>query len=109
MIHTGTNDLTNVVNTIKEIRKIVKCVRDLDIDKKVNVGFSSVISRFDRNLGQEITNLNLELKRSCEGNNFLFADNVNVEESYLKNSQLHLNHSRTNIFCQNIKNSIYHY
>ena len=109
MIHTGTNDLTNVVNTIKEIRKIVKCVRDLDIDKKVNVGFSSVISRFDRNLGQEITNLNLELKRYCEGNNFLFADNVNIEESDLKNSKLHLKHNRTNIFCQNIKNSIYHY
>ena len=106
MIHTGTNDLTNVVNTIKEIRKIVKCVRDLDIDKKVN---SSVISRFDRNLGQEITNLNLELKRYCEGNNFLFADNVNIEESDLKNSKLHLKHNRTNIFCQNIKNSIYHY
>ena len=65
MIHTGTNDLTNGVNTMKEIRKIVKCVRDLDKDKKVNIVFSSVISRFDGNLGQKIRDLNLKLKRYC--------------------------------------------
>ena len=109
MIDTGTNDLTNGVNTMKEIRKIVKCVRDLDKDKKVNIGFSSVISRSDRNLGYEVRDLNLKLKRYCEGNNFLFVDTVNVEESYLNNSKLHLNHKRINILCQNIKNSIYHY
>ena len=109
MIHTGTNDLTNGVNTMKEIRKIVKCVRDLDKDKEVNNGLSSVISRSYRNLSQEIRDLNLKLKRYCEGNNFSFVDNVNIEESCLNNSKLHLNHKETNILCQNIKNSIYHY
>ena len=79
MIDTGTNDLTNGVNTMKEIRKIVKCVRDLDKDKKANIGFSSVISKSDRNLDQEIRDLNLKLKRYREGNNFLFVDNVNVQ------------------------------
>ena len=59
MIHTGKTDLTNGVNTIKEIR-IVECVRDLDKDKKVNIGFWSVISRSDRNLDQEIRDLNLK-------------------------------------------------
>ena len=111
MIHTGTDALTNGVNTMKEIRKLVKCVRDLDKDSKVNIGFSSVISRSDGNLGQEIRDLNLKLKRYCEGNNFLFVDNVNflfvdnvnVEESCLNNSKLHLNHKGTNILCQNIK------
>ena len=109
VIHSGTNNLTNGVNTMKEIRKLVKCLRDLDKDEKVNFGFSSVISRSDRNLGQEIRDLNLKLKRYCEGNNFLFADNVNVEESCLNNSKIHLNHKGTNISCQNIKHSIYHY
>ena len=89
MIHTGTNDLTNGVNTMKEIRKIVKCVRDLDKEKKVNIGCSSIISRSDRNLGQEVRDLNLKLKRYCEGNNFLFVDNINIEESCLNNSKLH--------------------
>ena len=106
MIHTGTNDLTNGVKAMKEIRNIAKCVRDLDKDKKVNIGFLSVISRSDRNLGQEIRDLNLKLKRYCEGNN-LFVDNVNIEESCLNNSKLYLNHKGTNILCQNIKNYIY--
>ena len=48
---------------MKEIRKLVKCERDLDKDKKVNIGFSGVISRSDRNLDQEIRDLNLKLKR----------------------------------------------
>ena len=109
VIHTGMNDLTNVVNTMKGIRKLIKCVRDIDIDKKVNIGFSNVISRSDRNLGQEIRDLNLKLNCCCEGNNFLIVDNVIVEESCLNNSKLHLNHKVTNILCQNIKDSIYHY
>ena len=81
VIHTGENDLTNGVNTMKEIRKLVKCVRDLEKDNNVHIGFSSVIRRSDRNLGQAIRDLNLTLKRYCEGNNFLFVDNVDVEES----------------------------
>ena len=109
MIHTRTNDLTNDVNTMKKIRKIVKCVRDLDSYKKVNIGFLSLISRSGRNFGQEIRDLNLKLKRYCEGNNFLFFDNVNIEESCLNNSKLYLNHKERNILCQNIKISIYHY
>ena len=86
-----------------------KCLRDQDKDRKVNIGFLSVISRSDRNLGQEIRDLNLKLKRFSEGNNLLFVDNVNVEESCLNNSKLYLNHKGTNVLCQHIKNSIYHY
>ena len=37
MIHTGTNGLTNDVNSMMEIR----CVRDLDKGKKTNIAFSS--------------------------------------------------------------------
>ena len=100
VIHNGTNDLTNSVNTMKEIKKLVRCVKDLDKDKDLNIGFLSVISRFDRNLDQEIRDINLKLKRYCEGNNFLFVDNVNVEESCLNNSKLHLNHKGTNILSK---------
>ena len=85
VIHTVTNNLTNGANNIRKLRKIVKCVRDLDIDNKVNIGFSNVMTRSDRNLGQEIRDLNLKLKRYCEGNNFLLVENVNVEELCLNN------------------------
>ena len=108
VIHTGTKDLTNGVNTMKEIIKLVKCVRDLDKDEEVNIGFSSVISISDRNVGQEIRDLNLKLKPYSEGNNLLFVGNVNGEESCFNYSKLHLNCKEIYILCQNIKNSIYH-
>ena len=58
MIHTGTNDLKNGVNTMKEVR-LVKCVKELDKEEEVKIGFSSVINRSDRNLEKEIVELNL--------------------------------------------------
>ena len=76
MIHIGTNNLTNSVNIMKEITKLVKCVRGLEKDKKVNIWLLILISRTERNLRQEISDLNLKLKRYCEGNNVLFVDNV---------------------------------
>ena len=74
------------------------CKRSRQKDKKVNVGFSSEISRSDRNLVQEIRDLNLKLKRYCEDNNFLSVDNVNVKESCLNNSKLHLNYKGNKYF-----------
>ena len=51
-IHSGTNYLTNVVNSMKEIRKLVKFGRNLDKDNQGNIGFSRLISISDRNTGQ---------------------------------------------------------
>ena len=62
MIHTVTNDLTNGINTMKQTRKLIKYVRDLDKDKKFNIGFSSVTSRSDRSLGQEIRDVKFEIE-----------------------------------------------
>ena len=62
ILHTGTNDLTNNVNTIRKIRIAVKCIRDIDKGKKIKIGFSSIINRKDRNLDAEINDLNINLK-----------------------------------------------
>ena len=63
MIHTGINDLTNWVTTLKEVRQLVKFVKELDKEEKVKIGFSGVINRSDRNLEKEIVDLNLKLKQ----------------------------------------------
>lgn len=84
---------------MNEVRKLVKCVRELNKDRKINFGFSNIISRSDKNLGQEINNLNLQLKRYCEVNNFLFVDNFNTDESCLNNGKLHVNHKKTYVLC----------
>ena len=63
MIHTGINDLSNWVTTLKEVRQLVKFVKELDKEEKVKIGFSGVINRSDRNLEKEIADLNLKLKQ----------------------------------------------
>ena len=45
IIHTGTNDLSNGVNTMKKVRKLVKVVCEIDESQKIKIGFSSVIYR----------------------------------------------------------------
>ena len=39
IIHTGTNDLTNGVNAMKKVRKLVKVVREIDESEKVKIVF----------------------------------------------------------------------
>ena len=68
---------------MKEVRQLVKCVKELDKEEEVKIGFSSVINRSDRNLEKEIVDRNLKLKRYSEDNQFLFIDNGNIEMSCL--------------------------
>ena len=51
LVHTGTNDLTNSVNTISKVRKIVKAVEEMDGNNEIKLGFSSIIVRRDRDQG----------------------------------------------------------
>ena len=89
---------------MKEVRKLAKCVREQDKDQEVNNCFSSVIDRSDRNLEQEINDLNIS---QCD---FVKVDNANIDESCLNNSKLHLNLKRPrNVLYQNIKNSIFRF
>ena len=63
LIHTGTNYLTNGVNTMKVVRQLVKCVKELDKEDEVKIGFSSVVDRSDRNPEKEIVDFKLKLER----------------------------------------------
>ena len=40
LIQSGTNNLTNNINTMKKVRDLVKCVRDLDRNEEIKIGFS---------------------------------------------------------------------
>ena len=47
----------------------------------------------------------MKLKKYWEGKGFVFIENVNINESGLNNSKLHLNKKGTNTLAQNIKSS----
>ena len=105
IIHTGTNDLTNGVNTMKKVSKLVKVVREIDESGKIKIGFSSVIFRKDKDLEDERNEVDMKLKKYCEGKGFVFIENDSINESGLNNSKLHLNKKGTNVFTQNMKRS----
>ena len=60
LFYTGTNDLAKEVNTMKEVRQLVKRAKELNKEEEVKIGFSSVINRSNRNLEKEIVDLNLK-------------------------------------------------
>ena len=65
--------------------------------KKIKIGLSSVIYRKDKDLEDERNEVNVKLKKYCEGNGFVFIENVNIDESGLNNSKLYLNKKGINI------------
>ena len=62
LVHTGMNDLTNNVYTMSKVRKIVKSVEEMDGNKNVKLGFSSIIVRKHRDVEKEIKETNTKLK-----------------------------------------------
>ena len=57
LVRTGTNDLTNSVNKMSKVRKIVKAVEEMDGRNKIKLGFSSIIVRKDREGNRKGTTL----------------------------------------------------
>ena len=101
--------MKNDVNTLKCVGKLVKVIREIDVDKEIKIDFSNVICRTDKNLEQEKMEINTKLEKYCEGKGFIFVENNNINESGLNNSKLHLNKKGTIIFSQNIKRSLHHF
>ena len=52
--HTGTNDLTNDVNTTKHVRSIKKIIEEMKGVGDIQVGFSEITERRDHDLGGKI-------------------------------------------------------
>ena len=100
------DELTKGVNTMKKVRKCVEVIRELDNTENIQIGFSSIIQRSDKDFSNEIKDTNIKLKNYCLGKGFIFVDNDNINESCLNNSKLHLNKKGTQRFAKNIFSSL---
>ena len=106
IIHEGTNDLTRGVNAIKKVRKCVEVIRELGNTEKIQIGFSSIIQRADKDFSNQIKETNIKLKKFCLGKGFIFVDNDNINESCLNNSKLHLNKKGTQRLAKHTLSSL---
>ena len=58
VIHSGTNDITNKVNTLQKIRKVINAIKENDVNDEIEIVLSSVIHRDDQDVEDEINELN---------------------------------------------------
>ena len=62
VIHSGTNDLTNKVNTLLKIRKVINALKENDVNGKIEIVLSSVIHLDDQDLEDQINELHKKLE-----------------------------------------------
>ena len=101
LVHVGTNGLTNNVNLLSSVKKMVSKVKNSSPNTKLV--FSSVILRKDKkDISKKVGETNKRLKNYCKQKNFDFVDNSNIIEEHLGSNKLHLNKRGNSILAKNI-------
>ena len=77
--------LRKILN-MKNVRKCVEAIHELDNSENIQIGFYSIMHRSDKDFLKEISELNVKLKKYCLGRGFIYIDNDNVNESCSINS-----------------------
>ena len=91
IIHTGTNNIHNKVNTPQKVRKIITTIKEINIKNEVQIAFLGVIHRHGQDFEEEIIEINRKLENLCKGKRIKFINNNNIDGSYLNRRKLHLN------------------
>ena len=101
IIHAGTNDLTNGINVLNNVKKIVK-----ELTTKlpeVKIAFSGLITRKNKkNLDKNVTENNKRLKNYCRQKDIGYIDNYSIAEDSLGIKKLHLNRKGNSFFAKNL-------
>ena len=101
ILHVGTNDLTNDVNLLNNVKKIVNKTKKKSPNTKSC--FSDIIIRTDKkNLEKPSVDTNARLKNFCKQKNLDLIVNNNLKENHLVKKKLHLNRKDDSIFAKNL-------
>ena len=103
IIHCGTNDIENEINTVKKIKKLVKEIDEYDKQNPPKVVISSLIKRYDQDFNDDIANINEKLQRFCNSKGLSFIDNNNIDRTCLNKGKLHLNRRGSSYLANNFK------
>ena len=91
IIHTGTNDIQNNVNTLQKIRNVVSSIKEYSTDNNIKIALSSVINGSDHE--DEINETNRKLENLCKDKGMIYINNSNIDSTFLIRSKLDLNKS----------------
>ena len=91
IVHTGTNDIQNSVNTLQKIRKVISSIKEYDTDDNIKIALSSIIRPSDHDFKNKIHETNRKLENLCKGKGMIFINNSNIDSDCLNRNKLHLN------------------
>ena len=103
IVHFGTNDIPNNINTFKKTQKLVKQIEENNQENIPQIVISSIIKRYDQDYNGEIESINDKLQRFCTSKGFSFIDNNNINKSCLNKGKLHLNRRGSSFLANNFK------
>ena len=106
IIHSGTNDIQNNVNTLQKIRKVISSIKEYDTDDNIKIALSSIIHRSDHDFEDKINETNRKLENLCKGKGMIFINNSNIDSTCLNRSKLHLNKSGTSLLIKNFSKAV---
>ena len=106
IIHSGTNDIQNNVNTLQKIREVISSIKEYDTDDNIKIALPSIIHRSDHDFEDKINETNRKLGNLCKGKGMIFINNSNIDSTCLNRSKLHLNKSGTSLLIKNFSKAV---
>ena len=106
IIHSGTNDTQNNINTLQKIRKVIFSVKDYDTDDNMKIALSRIIHQSDHDFEDKINETNRKLENLFKGKSMIFIINSNIDSTCLNRSKLHLNKSETFLLIKNFSKAV---
>ena len=100
IVHVGTNDLTNNVNLLNNVKKIVNKTKKKSPNTKLF--FRHNHSNGQKNLEKPHVDTNARLKNFCKQKNLDLIINNNLKENHIAKKKLHLNRKSNSIFAKNL-------
>ena len=98
IIHSGTNDIRNNVNTLQKIRQVISSFKECDTDENIKIALSSIIDQNDH-----------DFENLCKGKGVILINNSNIITSAvtcLNRSKLLLNKVGTCLLIQNLSKAV---
>ena len=90
IIHSGTNDITNGIDTVNNLSTIINRIKRRSPNSKIAI--SSIVTRKDRpNLDKKVSEFNINIKEFRKENLIDYICNDSITDSCLGAKKLHLN------------------
>ena len=106
IIHSGTNDIQNNVNTLQKIRKVISSIKEYDTDDNIKIALSSIAHGSDHDFEDKMNETNRNLENLCKGRGMIFINNIKIDSNYLNRCKLHWNKSGTSLLIKNFSKAV---